>query len=102
MSSSMASRIISRNIAAPTLRSSIRTQRTFTTSSGRLNTANTAANGNPSYPAFSLKHISANPTTRYLVAGGLLTMGFLEGAAWVKFGPQILGTAEEGSNATKQ
>lgn len=100
----MVPRLVSRNIiASPALRTSFRSQRTFTKPSARLNStsANASANGNPSYPAFSLKHISANPTTRYLVAGGLLTLGFIEGAAWVKFGPKIMGTAEEGGDVTK-
>jgi len=96
----MVPRLVSRNIiASPALRTSFRSQRTFTKPNARLNS--TSANGNPSYPAFSLKHISANPTTRYLVAGGLLTLGFIEGAAWVKFGPKIMGTAEEDGDVTK-
>lgn len=49
------------------------------------------ANSNPSYPAFSLKHISANPRIRFYLGAMLLGLATLEGAAWIKFWPKITG-----------
>lgn len=40
---------------------------------------------------FSLKHLGVSRRTRFWLAAGLLTLGFIEGAAWVKFWPKITG-----------
>ena len=64
----------------------------FSTSKAVLDAA---PNGNPSYPAFNLRHLSPNPRTRFWLAAGLLGLGFVEGAAWVKFWPKISGQEQE-------
>ena len=103
----MSSRILSRNILAGASRSPFRPVRTFVATPARLNAGGStdAGNpgnsaGNPSYPAFSLKHISPNRRTRILVASSIFALGCLEGATWVKFWPKIMGkeqAQEEGS-----
>ena len=94
--------LLSRTIlAGPARTAALRAQqRTLSTTPARPtnnnNNTNNAGNGNPSYPAFSLNHISANPRVRYALAAALLGLGFVEGAAWMKFWPKIMGRDVEG------
>lgn len=51
----------------------------------------TNANGNPSYPKFSLKSIVPNPRMRKAIIAGLVVMAGVEGYMWVRYWPQIMG-----------
>jgi hypothetical protein len=72
--------------------------RALSSTAARLaNNANT--NGNPGeLPKFSLKQLTANPRTRIFLGLCLLTVGLAEGAAWIKFGPRVLGWDQEGKD----
>ena len=42
---------------------------------------------NPSYPPFSLKHISPNPRVRLALAAGLGVLAVAEGYMWIRYWP---------------
>ncbi|KAK0708328.1 hypothetical protein B0H67DRAFT_337253 [Lasiosphaeris hirsuta] len=60
---------------------------------------------NPSYPAFSLKSIVPNPRARMVFWGVFAVLATMEGLAWFKFLPKVMGkeeastTGEEDSKA---
>ncbi|KAH8904426.1 hypothetical protein BR93DRAFT_930465 [Coniochaeta sp. PMI_546] len=76
-----------------TMSTAIQTRFLSSTAVRLTNTVNTA--GNPGeLPRFSLKQLGATRGTRIALALGLLTVGFVEGAAWVKFAPSLFGWNE--------
>ncbi|KAK3350104.1 hypothetical protein B0T25DRAFT_259197 [Lasiosphaeria hispida] len=49
---------------------------------------------NPSYPAFSLKSIVPNPRARMVFWGVFAVLATIEGLAWFKFLPKVMGREE--------
>ncbi|EON99791.1 putative rep helicase protein [Phaeoacremonium minimum UCRPA7] len=105
----MASQIIARHFArAAAPRFMLRATRpaavqrsAFSTTQPALNGKPAAeASGNPELPKFSLKHLSANPRTRFWIGASIFVLGCIEGATWVKFWPKITGKKEEVSESS--
>lgn len=50
-------------------------------------------------PALGLKQSGLSRQTRLWLAGSFLTLGFIEGAAWVKFWPKVTGRDQQESSS---
>jgi len=96
----MSALVLTRVLAAQ--RSAI-ARRAFSTARPLRSASNPGRGGsdNVEIPAFSLKNISTNRRTRVYVAAALLTLGFIEGAAWMKFWPHIFGKEGKEGEETK-